>query len=67
MEQMAHALMEWETLDSEQVEDIMSGREPRPPEDPDAGKPTGPSGKPGDEEPRPRVKPRFDKPAGDQP
>jgi cell division protease FtsH len=23
--------MEWETLDSEQIEDIMSGRDPRPP------------------------------------
>ena len=28
---MAKALMEWETLDSEQIEDIMSGRDPRPP------------------------------------
>jgi cell division protease FtsH len=28
---MARALLEWETIDAEQIEDIMSGREPRPP------------------------------------
>ena len=28
---MAKALLEWETIDAEQIEDIMSGREPRPP------------------------------------
>jgi cell division protease FtsH len=28
---MAKALLEWETLDAEQVEDIMQGHEPRPP------------------------------------
>ncbi len=31
IEAMAHALLEWETLDSEQIEDIMAGRPPRPP------------------------------------
>ena len=35
VEMMAKTLLEWETLDSEQVEDIMQGRPPRPP------KPTG--------------------------
>ena len=31
VDMMAKALMEWETLDSAQIEDIMSGREPRLP------------------------------------
>ena len=31
VEKMAKTLLEWETLDAEQVADIMEGREPRPP------------------------------------
>jgi len=31
IEAMAAALLEWETIDSEQIEDIMEGRPPRPP------------------------------------
>jgi cell division protease FtsH len=30
---MADALMKYETIDSEQIDDIMSGRTPRPPTD----------------------------------
>ncbi|MEX8496523.1 MAG: ATP-dependent zinc metalloprotease FtsH [Leptothrix ochracea] len=30
---MAQALLEWETIDAEQIEDIMNGRAPRPPKD----------------------------------
>ena len=34
MHSMAKALLEWETIDAEQVEDIMDGRRaPRPPKD----------------------------------
>jgi len=33
MHVMAKALLEWETIDAEQIEDIMAGREPRPPKD----------------------------------
>ena len=33
VETMTQALMEWETIDAEQVEDIMAGRPPRPPKD----------------------------------
>jgi cell division protease FtsH len=33
MHAMAHALMEWETIDSDQLDDIMAGRPPRPPKD----------------------------------
>ena len=29
---MAQALIKYETLDAEQIDDIMGGREPRPPE-----------------------------------
>lgn len=31
MEAMAHALLEWEMIDSDQIDDIMAGRPPRPP------------------------------------
>jgi cell division protease FtsH len=67
VEMMAKALMEWETLDSGQIEDIMAGREPRAPVDDAGGKPEGPSGEQGKEDTRPQVKPKLDEPAGDQP
>lgn len=31
MEAMAAALLEWETIDADQIDDIMAGRDPRPP------------------------------------
>jgi cell division protease FtsH len=33
LELMKDALMEYETIDAEQINDIMSGRKPRPPAD----------------------------------
>jgi cell division protease FtsH len=33
MHAMAQALLEWETIDAEQIDDIMNGRPPRPPKD----------------------------------
>jgi cell division protease FtsH len=33
MHSMAKALLEWETIDSEQIDDIMAGKPPRPPKD----------------------------------
>jgi cell division protease FtsH len=42
VEAMATALLEWETLDSDQINDIMEGRAPRPP------KPTQPPSQPRD-------------------
>lgn len=33
MEAMAAALLEWETIDADQINDIMEGRAPRPPKD----------------------------------
>jgi cell division protease FtsH len=56
VETMARKLLEWETLDAEQVEDIMQGRSPRAPKPtsstanptfgPDAGPDAAPSAKP---------------------
>ena len=33
MHAMAKALLEWETIDAEQIEEIMAGKEPSPPKD----------------------------------
>lgn len=45
MHAMAKALLEWETIDSDQIDDIMSGQPPRPPKDwsPSSGKTTSPT------------------------
>ncbi|MEO6856835.1 MAG: ATP-dependent zinc metalloprotease FtsH [Rhodoferax sp.] len=44
MHAMAKALLEWETIDMEQIDDIMAGREPRPPKDWTPRTPTGGGG-----------------------
>ena len=43
MHAMAKALLEWETIDTDQIDDIMNGRPPRPPKDwsSNTGKPSG--------------------------
>ena len=48
MHAMAKALLEWETIDSEQIADIMKGHEPRPPKDwtPPTNRPNGGSNPP---------------------
>jgi cell division protease FtsH len=44
MHAMANALLEWETIDSDQIDDIMEGRPPRPPKDWNVStKPGGPT------------------------
>ncbi|KPL28652.1 MAG: cell division protein FtsH [Acidithiobacillales bacterium SM1_46] len=65
IEVMAKALLEWETLDSEQINDIMAGKTPRPPEGwsgPDAKGGGAAPTKPSD---RSEAKPRLDTPAGE--
>ncbi|MBI3155792.1 MAG: ATP-dependent metallopeptidase FtsH/Yme1/Tma family protein [Burkholderiales bacterium] len=44
MHALARALLDWETIDSEQIDDIMAGKPPRPPKDwtPSSGKPSEP-------------------------
>ncbi|MCD6681193.1 MAG: ATP-dependent zinc metalloprotease FtsH [Burkholderiaceae bacterium] len=37
VEAMAKALLEWETIDSDQIDDIMAGRPPRPPKQSSSG------------------------------
>jgi cell division protease FtsH len=62
IEIMAKALLEWETLDAEQIEDIMAGRNPKPPEgmsDPAGGDAEGGKKR---AKSKPRAKPRFDTP-----
>ena len=34
VEAMTKALLEWETIDTEQINDIMEGKDPRPPKSP---------------------------------
>ena len=45
MHAMARALLDWETIDSEQIDDIMAGRPPRPPKEGSSGtgRPSGPA------------------------
>jgi cell division protease FtsH len=56
VEMMAKALLEWETLDADQVNDIMAGRPPRPPKPTGSqtpSKPAADSGTPGETAPHP--------------
>ncbi len=60
IEKMTAALLEWETLSAEQIEDIMAGRDPRPPEG--TGEPPSGDSDKKRPKPKPRAKPRFDTP-----
>jgi cell division protease FtsH len=53
VEAMTAALLEWETLDAEQIKDIMSGRPPRPPKPAQAPQQPPQAGAPGAAEPAP--------------
>jgi cell division protease FtsH len=46
IEAMAKALLEWETIDAEQIEDIVAGRPPRPPKDRGGNQPGTPPASP---------------------
>jgi len=43
VEAMAKALLDWETIDADQINDIMAGREPRPPKVAPTPRPSGDS------------------------
>jgi cell division protease FtsH len=60
IEVMAKYLLDWETLNALQIEDIMNGGNPRPPEDNSSKTP-----KPKKVRKR-KIKPQVDKPASDQ-
>ena len=50
VEAMAYALLEWETIDSEQIDDIMAGKPPRPPKPTQStSRPSAPNDSPGAE------------------
>lgn len=57
MHAMANALLEWETIDAEQIDDIMAGRTPRPPKD------WTPKSGPSDDKGAPGVAPNATAPA----
>ncbi|MHB1585894.1 MAG: ATP-dependent zinc metalloprotease FtsH [Acidiferrobacteraceae bacterium] len=65
VERMAKALLDWETLEEDQINDIMEDRPPRPPAGytapgvDDSDMQSSKSGR------KPRVKPRMDTPAGE--
>ncbi len=65
VEAMTKALLEWETLNADQLDDIMAGKAPRPPEDftPPAAS-SGSDTKPGKTPRKPRSKP-MDTPAAE--
>jgi cell division protease FtsH len=67
IEVMAKTLLEWETLDAEQINDIMAGKAPRPPEGMSGTGTGGDDTETKSKKPRakPRVKPRLDTPAGE--
>jgi cell division protease FtsH len=44
VETMTKALLEWETIDAEQIEDIVQGRAPRPPKQSSSGSSSGGTG-----------------------
>jgi len=62
VEVMTKALMEWETIDADQIAEIMDGKEPTPPSDlpePKTEKSDDDSGS------RPSINPQMDSPASD--
>ena len=61
---MTKLLLEWETLNAEQIDDVMAGKKPRPPEglDGDSGEP---GSKPKKSTRKPRAKPSIGDPASE--
>ncbi|MDX2478298.1 MAG: ATP-dependent zinc metalloprotease FtsH [Gammaproteobacteria bacterium] len=64
VEIMAKALLEWETIDADQINDIMDGKDPRPPAD-DPGKGTSSDDSASDKSDKKSAEPKMDEPAGE--
>ena len=66
---MAKALMDWETLDSKQIEEIMQGNTLTPPDSSDDNSDSSGNSdstrKKQDDESRPKIHPQMDKPTGE--
>ncbi len=60
---MTEALIKFETIDADQINDIMEGRDPRPPKEPGSSGPSGGMGTPADTSPS-DVRPLDDEPEG---
>ena len=66
VEMMARSLLEWETLDAGQIDDVMAGKNPHAPEGVGSGGSRGEAGaKPKKPSRKPRVKPNLGDPAGE--
>jgi cell division protease FtsH len=66
VETMAGALLEWETLNADQIDDVIAGGKPRPPQGVDDGGARSDAGtKPKKSTRKPRVKPSLGDPAGE--
>jgi len=67
LHKMATALMKWETIDRLQIEDLMAGKDPRPPEEDEdlqVSKPSDPGNGIQGQADKKAVKPTANKPAG---
>ena len=65
IEIMTHALMDWETLESDQIDQIMKGETPRPPSSGESDGGNRSSGDDSEKTERPDINPNMDSPAGD--
>jgi len=65
VEIMAKALLDWETLESDQITQIMEGQAPRPPAPSDDTAPSGGQSEPPASDDPVEIKPKMDSPASD--
>ena len=65
VETMAKALLDWETLESDQISQIMEGQVPRPPAPPDDTASSGGQSEPPASDDAVKIKPKMDSPASD--
>ncbi|MCG6976661.1 MAG: ATP-dependent zinc metalloprotease FtsH [Acidiferrobacterales bacterium] len=63
IEIMTAALLEWETIDADQINEIMAGKKPTPPQSPSGDSSDGSGGKP--EAPKAQSGPNLDTPASE--